>query len=256
MTQPPINPRLRLLTLDLDDTLWPLEPVIRAAESALLDWLADHAPRLAETHDRASLRELRRRLIAERPEIAHDIGLVRRVSLAEALAGLGPRPEDALAIAESAMAVFLAHRNRVEPYTDSGPALRRLAARFRLVSVTNGNADPELTPLRGVFAHRVTAAEAGASKPHPAVFERALGLAGCTPGECLHVGDEPYLDIEAARAIGIEAVWVNRCGRPWPAELAPPLLAVTDLNQLADWLLAPAAPVPALSAADSGVMPQ
>ncbi|MGE5155694.1 MAG: HAD family hydrolase [Bdellovibrio bacteriovorus] len=225
-----------MVTLDLDDTVWPCAPVIQAAELALLDWLGTRAPRFLETHDPASLREHRRRLMRERPEIAHDVTELRRVSLGELLAQQGLAQERAQALAEEALAVFLDHRNRIEPYADAAPALRRLAARFHLVSITNGNADPELTPLRGVFRHRVNAAEAGASKPDPAVFERALSLARCAPAECLHVGDEPYLDVEAARRLGIATVWVNRQGRPWPGELAPPLRTVTNLHQLADWL--------------------
>jgi HAD superfamily hydrolase (TIGR01509 family) len=230
---------IRLITLDLDDTVWPLEPVIRAAESALIDWLGERCPPLLEVHDWESLRALRRRLVAERPEIAHDVGLVRRLSLEGAMTDLGVGRAEARALAVSAMEIFLDYRNRIEPYTDSLPALRRLSARFRLVSITNGNADPERTPLRGLFEHRVSAAAAGASKPHPAVFEMAMGLAGVVPAECLHVGDEPYLDIAAAREAGMEAVWVNRYGRPWPADLSPPRRAFADLHELADWLAAP-----------------
>jgi len=114
--------------------------------------------------------------------------------------------------------------------------VRRLAADYLLVSITNGNADPELTPLSGVFHHHVTAARAGAAKPDPTVFSLALALAGCAPGECLHLGDEPYLDVEGARRLGIEAIWVNRSGRIWPTDLEPPTLTITDLHQLADWL--------------------
>jgi putative hydrolase of the HAD superfamily len=66
-------PQLRLITLDLDDTVWPFAPVIQAAEFALLGWLGTQAPRLLEVHDQDSLREHRRRLMRERPEIAHDV---------------------------------------------------------------------------------------------------------------------------------------------------------------------------------------
>lgn len=228
--------QIRLITLDLDDTVWPCAPVIEAAERALMEWLGQRAPRLLEAHDQDSLREHRRSLMRERPEIAHDVTEVRRRSLALLLAEHGLGEQRAQALAAEALEVFLERRNRIEPYADSASALRRLATRFHLVSITNGNSDPELTPLRGVFRHRVNAAEAGASKPDPAVFERALALAGCTPDQCLHVGDEPYLDVQAARSLGIAAVWVNRHGRAWPQGLPEPLFTVTDLNQLADWL--------------------
>ena len=235
-SHPMPQPRFRLITLDLDDTVWPCEPVIRAAEEAVLDWLAERAPRLTAAHDRQSLREHRCRLMLERPEIAYDLGLARRLSLESLLMELGYRPDLAQLWGAQALAVFMAHRNRIEPFPDAAPVLRRLAADYQLVSITNGNADPELTPLAGLFHHHITAARAGAAKPDPVVFDLALRLTGAGPGECLHVGDEPYLDVEAARRLGIEAIWINRLGRTWPDDLAPPRLTITDLHQLAAWL--------------------
>lgn len=228
--------RFRLITLDLDDTVWPCAPVIQAAELALLQWLGERAPGIRERHDPQSLREHRLALMRARPEIAHDLSAVRRISIAALLEEHGHEAEVAGVLADQALALFMTHRMRVEPYADVGPALRRLARRHHLISITNGNADPELTPLRGLFSHRVNAAGAGAAKPEAAVFDLALSLAGCTPDQGLHVGDEPYLDVHAARRLGMEAVWVNRYDRAWPPELPPPTLTVTDLHQLVDWL--------------------
>jgi putative hydrolase of the HAD superfamily len=230
------NSPFRLITFDLDDTLWPCEPVIRAAEQAQLDWLQAHAPALVALHDAASLREHRRQLMQARPDIAHDLGALRRLSIAGILESLGHAAEEAEALAHSALDVFMAHRNRVEPYPDVAPALTRLGAGRQLISITNGNADPEQTPLAGLFAHRIDAAGIGAAKPDPRVFEHALALAGCDAGDCLHVGDEPYLDVAAARALGMESAWINRAGRAWPDDLEPPPPAFSDLGELADWL--------------------
>jgi putative hydrolase of the HAD superfamily len=225
-------PPIRLVTFDLDDTLWPCLPVIQAAEEALHAWLFSHAPSLAEAHDIASLRQHRRRIMEATPEIAHDLGQVRHRSLSALLNDFGYPPQ----LADAAMNLFLAHRNRVEPYADVIPALRALARRYCLVSITNGNSQIASTPLRGLFKHSITAAEAGAARPDPALFRRALELADCTSSECLHLGDDPWLDVEAARAFGLTAVWINRTARAWPHELAPPLLTVTNLHQLSIWL--------------------
>ncbi|MDB5930798.1 MAG: HAD-superfamily hydrolase subfamily variant 3, partial [Polaromonas sp.] len=35
---------VKAVTLDLDDTLWPIWPTIERAEKALNGWLAAHAP--------------------------------------------------------------------------------------------------------------------------------------------------------------------------------------------------------------------
>jgi putative hydrolase of the HAD superfamily len=52
----------------------------------------------------------------------------------------------------------------------------------------------------------------GATKPDPAIFAAALRLAGCEPGEALHVGDSEVEDLEGAQAAGIRALMIRRDG--------------------------------------------
>jgi FMN hydrolase / 5-amino-6-(5-phospho-D-ribitylamino)uracil phosphatase len=226
------DPRRPLITVDLDETVWPCRPVIRAAEVAMYTWLEREAPRLTAVHDQESLRAHRRGIMERRPEIAHDMTLIRRDSLRELLAGLDYPPN----LADAAVALFREHRNRVEPFADVQPALLRLRERFRLVSVTNGNADVFRTPLGACFDHAITAADVGAAKPDPAMFQAALEWAEVGPEQALHVGDDARLDCAAAQDLGIGAIWVNRGGHEWPEELAPPRLTVADLTGLLDWL--------------------
>lgn len=223
---------IRLITLDLDDTLWPCKPVIQAADEAVQAWLSIHAPSLAAVHDVQSLRQHRGQIMQQTPEIAHDVGQIRHRSLGVLLAEFGYPAR----LADDAMTLFMAHRNRVEPYADVQPVLRSLATRYCLISVTNGNANVEATPLRGLFRHHLTAAGVGAAKPDPAIFNRALELTGCQPANGLHLGDDPWMDVEAARTCGLHTVWINRSGRDWPPELTPPLATVTNLHQFAVWM--------------------
>ena len=227
-----MNEPIELITVDLDDTVWPCQETIRRAEDALFGWLALRAPRLTEAHDQTSLREHRSALMQAKPAIAHDLTAVRRDSLTELLTAFGY----SAGLAQEALEVFLEHRNRVAPYPEVAPVLRCLAGRYRLVSVTNGNSDVVRTPLRGLFHLSLTASEVGAAKPDPALFRSALDWAGVAPSRALHLGDHPHLDVEAARALGMRAVWVNRDGRAWPEELEPPAAEIDDLQALTAWL--------------------
>ncbi len=224
--------RIRLITIDLDDTVWPCAPVIRDAEQALYAWLAARAPRLTAVHDADSLRSHRLGLMRERPEIAHDVTEVRLFALRALMDQFGYQQQ----LADDAMVLFQQCRNRVTPYADVRVALARLRKRYRLVSVTNGNAEVHNTPLSDSFHRSLTAAEAGAAKPDPALFKLAMDWAGAGVEETLHIGDDPLRDVEAARNHGLRAVWVNRDGLTWPEELAPPEFEVRDLHALADWL--------------------
>jgi putative hydrolase of the HAD superfamily len=240
--------RFALITVDLDDTLWPCAPVIRAAEAALYAWLTEQTPRLAAAHDPLSLREHRRALMQMRPEIAHDVTALRR----DALRGLMIEHDYPAGLAEHAMEVFRRARNRVEPYADVAPVLTQLRRRSRLVAVTNGNAEVQETPLRDAFDRVLTAAEAGAMRPDPALFELAMDWSGAEPWQTLHIGDDPVRDVEAAQRIGLTAVWINRDGLQWPPDLDPPAHSVTDLHGLLAWLDEPGPAAAASTGTPSG----
>jgi putative hydrolase of the HAD superfamily len=219
---------VRLLSFDLDDTLWPCHAVIRAAEDTCWQWLAEHAPRLTAIYTPDELRAHRFATSRAHPHIAHDLTEVRLRSLLALFAQTGYPAE----LAERASDVFRAARNRVTPFDEVRDNLVRLRARYTLVSVTNGNSQIEHTPLHGSFDHSLTAAEVGAAKPHPAIFEVASQRSGEPLSAFLHVGDDPIRDVKAARDIGLKTVWVNRYGSDWPADLEPADLEVTDIAAL------------------------
>ena len=108
-----------VLSFDLDDTLWPVGPVIAAAESALLSWLREHYPLTLTGHDIESLRALRARVNERFPERSHDLTFLRHRALKDLFGAAGY----AEALADDALEVFFGARNRVEFYEDVRPAL-------------------------------------------------------------------------------------------------------------------------------------
>ena len=76
----------------------------------------------------------------------------------------------------------------------------------------------ERTELRPLVDAVVTSAEFGAAKPEPAIFARALELAGgVAPADAVHAGDDLDADVGGARAAGIAPVLVARDGEAAPA---------------------------------------
>ncbi len=53
---------------------------------------------------------------------------------------------------------------------------------------------------------RISAADVGYLKPHPAIFQAALNCLGTTPSETVFVGDDLEADIVGAQAAGLRAV--------------------------------------------------
>jgi len=220
------------LTLDLDDTLWAVGPVIERAEQALDCFLRERCPRTAARYPVAAMRELRDRIAREHPHLAHDFSAQRRLTLEFALREC----EEDLAHAEAAFEAFYAARNQVQLYPDVDAALPRLAAGRPLAALTNGNADLSRIGLAAHFRFALGAREHGAAKPDPSIFLAACRRLGVPPTAVLHIGDDPWLDVAGAAGAGLATCWINRHGLRWPEELAPPDLAFPDLAALADHL--------------------
>ncbi len=225
----------RVISLDLDDTLWPVAPVIAAAEQALFGWLEVRCPQSVTGHSVESMRALRARVAAQFPDRSHDLTFLRRQALVEqfAAAGVGAAGAGhAQSLADEALEVFLAARNRVEFYSDVRPSLVRLRASYRLIAVSNGNADLKRCGIGDLFDGHVTAIAAGAAKPDARIFEALKRMAGVSAAQVLHVGDDPLADVVGAMRAGMQAVWLNRESRRWPEELAPPARTVSTLSEI------------------------
>lgn len=80
---------------------------------------------------------------------------------------------------------------------------------------------------------RLTAADAGYIKPHPAVFEAALERIHAQPGEVVFVGDNPEADVAGAQAVGMRGV-LRIAGRTPPliSGLIIPDGAINTLHEL------------------------
>jgi putative hydrolase of the HAD superfamily len=102
-------------------------------------------------------------------------------------------------------------------YPEVPAALDRLRAAGCSLAVVS-NWDARLEPLcvrlglRDRFASVVASGPAGASKPDPRIFTRALDALGVRRADALHVGDSFRDDVEGARRAGIRAVWLRRDG--------------------------------------------
>ncbi len=223
---------IRVISFDLDDTLWPCRPVIQRAEALLYLWLAEHAPAIPADYSIEAMREHRLAYVREHPEVAYDLTKVRQGSLQQ-LMDIYAYPEW---LASQGTMLFGEARNKVTPYPDVLPVLAGLYSRYQLVSVTNGNAEIDKTPLSEHFHRSFTAAEVGAARPDPALFQAVLEWSGVVPEVILHIGDDQFMDVESARSLGMRTVWMQRGHRQWPSVDAVADAVIKDLHQLANLL--------------------
>jgi putative hydrolase of the HAD superfamily len=220
------------ITFDLDDTLWDISATMLRAEQALHDWLQQHYPRIVELYQPEQLRGLRHEILRQRPDLSHDFTQLRKEGLKLAGQRSGYRTFDH----EAAFDVLYQARNDVMFFQDSVPALERLARRYTLAALSNGNADIHRVGLGHVMQFAINAIDVGRLKPDPAMFEAACERLGMQPEQIVHVGDDPHSDVLGAAQMGWKTVWINRTNKVWEAEhqADAEVQSLDDLEMLLD----------------------
>ena len=220
--------RFRLLTFDCYGTLIDWEQGILSTFRPLLDThgviLSDEAvleryARLEAAVEQEAYRSYREVLREVVVRLAREVGFT-------------PAPHEQDVLSESLPGW--------PPFPDTVEALTELSSRYALGVISNVDDDLFAGTARtlGVsFRHVVTAQQARAYKPSPAVFEHALARTQVPRESILHVAQSLYHDIAPAGRLGITTVWVDRrrgksgTGATPPAE-ATPDYTVSDLREL------------------------
>lgn len=224
---------IKLITFDLDDTLWDTAPVIASAEVVLRDWLEANAPILGGVPVE-HLFAIRERLVQAEPGLKHRISALRRRVLFHALEEVGYSEKHALELANEGFEVFLHARHQVEVFPKCSRCWKSCAITTPLAW------SPMAMPMYAGSACRTTsssrcAEDLGIGKPDPAPFMEALKRGEADAAAAVHVGDHPGDDIAGAQRAGLRAVWFNPQHKPWSGETAPDA-EIQRLSQLPDVL--------------------
>ena len=154
-------------------------------------------------------------------------------TLAEAMQrfGLAYRDEDGAAIV-AAVPTW-------GPFPDVPPALERIGRHCGIVIISNTDDDIVASNVKkiGVPFHRViTAEQARAYKPSPAIFEHALRELGCAPDEILRGAQGFKYDVVPAHRVGWTRVWISRYGKVGDPAYGP-YRELPDLSGLRDLIV-------------------
>jgi 2-haloacid dehalogenase len=231
---------LRLVVLDVNETLFPLDPVVaRMAQVGLAGrfdaWFARvlrdgiaaaAAGRYASFGDLAS-HHLQVLLTQHQPSGA-----------AGGPAAPGPRSASAAEAVDHVLAGF----EDLVPAADVAPGLRALrSAGIRAVTLTNGSAALTRRNLdRAGLAALVHAvhdvAEVGRWKPAPEPYRSVLAAHAIDPADAAMVAVHAW-DVLGGQAVGMVGAWLDRSGTSSPAVYGAPDVAATDLPSLVERLV-------------------
>jgi HAD superfamily hydrolase (TIGR01662 family) len=174
----------------------------------------------------AALVDLRRH-----PELEHDDEIWFRFT-EQIVRGMGGDADPAYACAVEITRGWERHEN-FELYDDVPDALGALrAAGLRIGLVSNSSRDVrEFADHHGLVVDAgISSFHHGRTKPHASIFRAVLDLLEVEPDETVMVGDTIADDIDGARALGMEAILLDREGkRP---EFEPRIATLSDLVPL------------------------
>ncbi len=219
---------IKVLSFDLDDTLWPCFPTIQRAEKKLYQWLSEHVPSVTQQYSLDQLREKRHRLLDSHVHLAHNLTQLRIKSF-EMLA-------DELGLTNDwigpAFKIFYEARQQVNLFDDVKPVLDELNETFKLVSVTNGNASTIKTGVDHWFDFGLNSASVGKLKSEPDIYRQVQKLSKIEAQQMVHIGDHPLQDVAGAKSAGVFAVWLNREEKHWTLGSCQPDAVINSLYEL------------------------
>ena len=211
---------IKIITFDLDDTLWPIRPVIERAEAETYRWLTENAPQITDQFSHSDMFAFKLALMRKDSSLRHRISDMRRNGYRELALASGYTPSEASELATQAFETFIELRQQVNCFAGVEEMLEGLAKSYMLGALTNGNANLKKMPIGQHFDFSISAESLNASKPDQKIFNAALEQASLfngsmvQPNEVVHVGDDLHTDVRGAMQAGFYTVWL----RAKPAE--------------------------------------
>jgi HAD superfamily hydrolase (TIGR01549 family) len=219
---------IKVISIDLDETLWPVMPTLQHAEQVLYSWLIVYAPKAARLSDNYSfISRVRNEIIKNFPSQIHDLNFIRQQLIGRLLHESGESQK----LLMPAFEVFYAARQKVKFFDDVVPFLKFVATRYPLVALSNGNADVNLVGLGDFFYTSIHSHHVGVAKPDIKIFLEVVKCCKVDASEILHIGDDQILDVQGAINAGMQSAWINRQFEEWKG-LCPEPLIVSNLTDL------------------------
>lgn len=201
-----MNEKIKVISFDLDDTLWPITAVIDRAQQDYENWIIEHFPQL---HAQGLLKVVaEKQVTVKQARGGHCLTYVRKQSLLLALMEAGISLQAAKSASEHAFNIFHRARNNVQPFDGVTEMLTRLRKNYHLVSLTNGNVNLNQTVLKDHFDLSLNPERVGACKPDAKMFLSISEYFDVLPEQVLHVGDHYHEDVQGAQAAGLQALWI------------------------------------------------
>ncbi len=231
----------KVISFDLDNTLYDCETVLRQAEEWFAGYLS-HKYNLGggQSSDYRFWRDIKSKCLKLNPELAHDVTALRAYGLQAAFDILKIKLtlDEAFALVE----IFRNKRSQGHVCSTIKDFLIKLKERYPICLLSNGNCNLEILGLENIFSEDFRPNLNGLkSKPFPDLYNKCAAHYGVGLGSILHVGDDPITDVNGAVDAGCMCAWVYK----GYSGISPdegtvrslPNIIVKSVLDLEDWLL-------------------
>ena len=118
--------KIKLITFDLDDTLWPNHKVIVDAEKALWNFLITKVPQVKDDLTEENINRIRVELVEKDTSLKFNLTEFRKKVVKELLLRIGLDENEAIYYSNESFSEFFKVRNKVQLYKDAKTILERL----------------------------------------------------------------------------------------------------------------------------------
>ena len=122
-------------------------------------------------------------------------------------------------------------------FTGARDTLDTISKNYRIGLVSNGRTKGQIAKIEAsgiakYFSSICISESIGCKKPDQAIFLACLRELSALPSEAVFVGDNPQVDIEPAKSLGLRAVWVKNTHFQEPAVCDGVIMSIEELPKL------------------------
>jgi FMN hydrolase / 5-amino-6-(5-phospho-D-ribitylamino)uracil phosphatase len=198
---------IKAITFDLDDTLYDNSMIVDKAEEEMMKSLQQYEP--LQDLTLALFYQEKQAKLAINPEIYHDVVVWRIATIKSLLSKTNIPVSQHTKIIDNAVNCFDTWRHKIDVPQSTHILLAKLAKKYSLGVITNGNVDINRIGLGSYFQFSLRGGPDGRSKPFPEIFDLAGRKLAIPHKNILHVGDNLETDVNGAVNSGYLACWIN-----------------------------------------------
>jgi len=192
--------KIKVISFDLDNTLYDNSPVIAQAEKRSQEYLALEFRKQNQNYDINVFKKIRQTLFESKDISFDNLTYLREECLRRVCSVL----QNSESIVQQATAIFINLRQQANIPKEITGMVKDLSERYILVSITNGNCDANNLTVGKYFDKHYSPQQGHRAKPHIAMYQTVLDDFQICADQLLHIGDEEESDGLGAKNIGCQ----------------------------------------------------